>query len=68
MWYNGVMDIQTRVTNAIAGRRPTYRFAVAGVNSRGESFRIDRYVERWEAEDYAEEVRSYGGTAKVEKL
>ena len=60
--------IERTLANAIAGRPNPARYAVEGVNVRGEAFRIASYRTRFDADDYAAEIRSKGGTAKVTRL
>jgi len=43
------------------------RFVTEGINVRGESFRITYYT-RFDAEDFAAEIRSKGGTATTRPL
>lgn len=48
-------------------KRPA-KFAVVGTSKGGAPFRIERYHERWEADDFAAEVKASGGTARVEPI
>lgn len=60
------MNIENTVASALRGERRRPRYAVEGVNSRGESFRIERYFTRQDAADFAAEVMANGGTASVQ--
>lgn len=55
------MDITTQINRALTGRPASRPWTVEGVNRRGEHF-VTHYEERWEALDYAGEVRDAGGT------
>lgn len=59
-----MQSIEQTISNALAGHRQPNRFAVVGINRRGERFTIS-YTDRHSADDYAAEQRSNGGTVKV---
>lgn len=59
--------ISETVSRALAGAPRCKRWACVGTNVRGESFRLT-YFDRYDAEDFAREIRSKGGSAEVSRL